>query len=128
MPLSPGRCRPAWLYWWLYNQAASYLIRNLGIRDAARVGWDKKTAARLAEERLVEWRRRGYEEWRGLLDDSERREVVGDDGTRYSVHSTAIDDGDGRVRMMVCVDDGGWSAFVPLCRDEIMYPDGTFVE
>jgi hypothetical protein len=33
--------------------------------------------------------------------------VVGDDGTRYSVQSSAIDDGDGWIRS---VDDGGWSA------------------
>ena len=44
-----------------------------------------------------------YQEWRGLLDDSELREVVGGNGTRYSVTSAAIDDGDGRVRMVVCV-------------------------
>ncbi|MGE6955111.1 hypothetical protein [Staphylococcus capitis] len=89
---------------------------------------DKKTAARLAEERLAEWCGRGYREWVGLLDDSELREVVSDDGTRYSVKSMAIDNGDGRVRMVVCVDNGGWSAFAPLSRAEVMNPDGTFVE
>ena len=63
-----------------------------------------------------------------MLDDKDVRHVVGEDGKRYSVVSYALDDGDGRVRMAVAVDDGGWSAFAPLVRDEIMKPDGTFVE
>jgi len=53
------------------------------------------------------------------------RLVVGEDGTRYTVVSYAIDDGDGRVRMSVVVDDGGLSAFVPLVRDELMSPHDT---
>lgn len=63
-----------------------------------------------------------------MLDDKDVREVVGEDGKRYSVVSYALDDGEGRVRMSVAVDDGDWSAFVPLVRDEIMEPNGTFVE
>ncbi|MEV0722018.1 hypothetical protein AB0I37_04465 [Micromonospora purpureochromogenes] len=91
------------------------------------MGLDEGTAARLAEARLAEWRRLGYAEWRSLLDDKELRQVVDQDGQRYSVVSYALDDGDGRVRMSVAVDDGGWSAFVPLVRGEIMKPDGTFL-
>ncbi|WP_255349027.1 hypothetical protein [Micromonospora sp. ATCC 39149] len=41
--------------------------------------------------------------------------------------SYAIDDGDGRVRMSVTVDDGGSSALAPLLRDGIMKPDDTFI-
>ncbi|MEU4716561.1 hypothetical protein AB0F73_23310 [Micromonospora purpureochromogenes] len=91
------------------------------------MGLDKGTAARLAEARLAEWRRLGYAGWRALLDDRELRQVVDQDGQRYNVVSYALDDGDGRVRMSVAVDDGRWSAFVPLVRGEIMSPDGTFV-
>ncbi|PWU52863.1 hypothetical protein DLE60_07430 [Micromonospora globispora] len=89
------------------------------------MGLNKEIAARLADARLAEWRRVGYGEWRAMLDDKDVRQVVGEDGKRYSVVSYA---GDGCVRMSVAVDDGGWSAFVPLVRDEIMKPDGTFVE
>ncbi|MEV4845312.1 hypothetical protein AB0K20_19135 [Micromonospora matsumotoense] len=92
------------------------------------MGLNKELAARLADARLAEWRRAGYDEWRAMLDDKDMRQVVGEDGKRYSVVSFALDDGDGPVRMRVAVDDGGWSAFVPLVRDEIMNPDGTFVE
>ncbi|MBY8875569.1 hypothetical protein K7640_27440 [Micromonospora sp. PLK6-60] len=89
---------------------------------------NKEMAARLADARLAEWRRVGYDEWRAMLEDKELRQVVGEDGKRYSVVSYALDDGEGRVRMAVAVDDGGWSAFVPLVRDQLMNPDGTFVE
>jgi hypothetical protein len=92
------------------------------------MGLDKEAAARLADARLAEWRRVGYGEWCAMLDDKDVREVVGEDGKRYSVVSYALDDGEGRVRMSVAVDDGDWSAFVPLVRDEIMEPNGTFVE
>ncbi|MCX4389012.1 hypothetical protein OG777_19050 [Micromonospora peucetia] len=91
------------------------------------MGLDKETAARLAEARLTEWRRSGYDEWRAMLDDKEVRLVVGEDGKRYSVVSYAVDDGEGRIRLWVAVDDGGLSASTPLVRDEIMGPDGTFV-
>ncbi|GLY22456.1 hypothetical protein [Micromonospora sp. NBRC 101691] len=92
------------------------------------MGLNKETAARLADARLAEWQRVSYGEWRAMLDDKDVCQVVGEDGKRYSVVSYALDDGDGRIRMVVAVDDGGWSAFVPLVRDEIMMPDGTFVE
>ncbi|OKI73945.1 hypothetical protein [Micromonospora sp. CB01531] len=92
------------------------------------MGLNKELAARLADARLAEWRRVGSGEWRAMLDDKDVRQVVGEDGKQYSAVSYALDDGDGRVRMSVAVDDGGWSAFVPLVCDEIMKPDGTFVE
>ncbi|RKF27469.1 hypothetical protein [Micromonospora globbae] len=92
------------------------------------MGLDKEAPARLADARLAEWRRVGYGEWCAMLGDKDVRQVVGEDGKRYSVVSYALDDGEGRVRMSVAVDDGDWSAFVPLVRDEIMEPNGTFVE
>ncbi|WP_433132656.1 hypothetical protein ACQPWW_13760 [Micromonospora sp. CA-240977] len=89
------------------------------------MGLDRETAARLAEERLAEWRRLNYGDWRVMLEDKELRQVVDEDGKRYSVTCYALDDGDGRVRMVVAVDGAGWSAFVPLVRHETMNPDGT---
>ncbi|MFC4022006.1 hypothetical protein ACFOW4_29280 [Micromonospora sp. GCM10011542] len=73
----------------------------------------------------MEWRRLGHAEWRAMLDDKELRQVVGEDGRQYSVVSWALDDGDGRIRMSVAVDDGGWSALVPLVRDVTMDPVGS---
>jgi hypothetical protein len=88
---------------------------------------DTETAEGLALARLAEWRGTGYGAWRAMLDAKDLRQVLGGDGRRYSVVSYALDDGDGRVRMVVAVDDGGWSALVPLVRDEIMMTDGSFV-
>lgn len=79
------------------------------------VGMNRELAAQLADERLDEWRRLGFKQWRRMLNHKELRQVTGKDGTRYNVASYALDDGDGRVRMVVAVDDGGWSAFAPLC-------------
>ncbi|MFX0594448.1 hypothetical protein [Melissospora conviva] len=93
--------------------------------DNQPVGLNKEIAARLAEERLAEWRRSGYDDWRAMLDDKDTRLVVGEGGRRYAVVSYALDDGDGRIRMSVAVDDGGPSALTPLLRDEIMKADGT---
>ncbi|SCE79780.1 hypothetical protein GA0070216_102174 [Micromonospora matsumotoense] len=92
------------------------------------MGLDKEIAAGLADARLVEWQGIDYDEWRTMLDDKDVRQVVGEDGKRYSVVSYALDDGDRRIRMSVAVDDGTWSAFEPLVRDQVMDPDGTFVE
>ncbi|KAB1945566.1 hypothetical protein F8271_07865 [Micromonospora sp. ALFpr18c] len=83
------------------------------------MGLNTETAARLADARLAEWQRVSHDEWRAMLDDKDVRQVLGEDGKRYSVVSYALDEGDGRIRMVVAVDDGGRSAFVPLVRDEI---------
>ncbi|MET8064769.1 hypothetical protein [Micromonospora sp. NPDC005313] len=69
------------------------------------MGLNREIAAQLAEARLAEWRRNGYDEWRAMLDDKDIRLVVGEDGKRYTVVSYAIDDGDGRIRMSVTVDN-----------------------
>ncbi|WP_030491128.1 hypothetical protein [Micromonospora chokoriensis] len=92
------------------------------------MGLKKELAARLAEARLAQWQRVNYGEWRAMLDDKDVRQVIGEDGKRYTVVSRAVDDGGGRIRMSVAVDDGTWSAIAPLVRDQIMNPDGTFVE
>ncbi|MFC0531736.1 hypothetical protein [Phytohabitans kaempferiae] len=92
------------------------------------MGLNRALAARLAEERLAEWRGLDYARWRLMLDDNETREVIAEDGKRYSVVSSGLDDGDGRIRMSVAVDDGGWSAFSPLTQAEIMRPDGSLLD
>ena len=93
------------------------------------MGLDMETASRLANSRLAEWRAVGYRlNGRAMLDNKELRRVAAEDGKRYSVVSYAIDDGDGRIRMSVAVDDGGVSAWAPYLADELMNPDRTFVE
>ncbi|MGS2619623.1 hypothetical protein ACVCAH_34835 [Micromonospora sp. LZ34] len=92
---------------------------------------DRETAARIAERRLAEWLSTAtYGELLGWEESGkqDRREIEVDDGKLYQVVTYVLPDGDGRLRLVVAVDDGGRSAFAPLIRDEIMRPDGSLVE
>jgi len=91
------------------------------------VGLNRQVAARLAAQRLAEWRQLGYDDWCAMLNDRELRQAVVDDGKLYNIVSYALNEGDGRVRLVVAVDDGGWSAMAPLTLVEIMRSDGTFL-
>jgi hypothetical protein len=59
----------------------------------------------------------------------ETRELTAESGTTYQLMSQVIWDGKaGRdIRVLVAVDDGGWSAYKPLTYDFILAPDGSFV-
>jgi len=50
-------------------------------------------------------------------------------GTNYQLEIEVFwdDRPGGNVRVMGSVDDGGWRAFIPLCRDFIKAPDGSFI-
>ncbi|MEU4713050.1 hypothetical protein AB0F73_05225 [Micromonospora purpureochromogenes] len=89
------------------------------------MGLDRKVAARLAEERLDEWRRLGHHHWRGCSTSGNAATSPARDGRRYIVVRSGLDDGEGRVRIVVAVDDGGWPALAPTVRDEISRPDGS---
>jgi hypothetical protein len=54
-------------------------------------------------------------------------QVAGADGATYYVDIRAIWDGEagGDVRLMACIDDGGWRAFAPLTDSFIKEPHGT---
>jgi hypothetical protein len=71
---------------------------------------NREFAARLAEESMARWRRLELCAVAGDAEDKQLQQVVGEDGKRYSVANSALDDGDGRVRLVVAVDDGGRSA------------------
>jgi hypothetical protein len=64
-----------------------------------------------------------------LLDDSENYEVAGPSGTVYQVEVEAWweDTPSENLHVLVAVDDGGWSAFKPICDAFIVAPDGSFV-
>lgn len=95
------------------------------------MGLNKEIAARIADEHMTKWMQRAtYTELAGMETDgeSELRRVLAEDGLTYSVKFHVLPDGDGALRLAVEVDDGGWSAFRPLSRHEIMRPDGSYVE
>jgi hypothetical protein len=53
----------------------------------------------------------------------------GASGAKYQIEIDMVwDDGTGgNIRVLGSIDDGGWRAFKPLCRDFIKAPDGSFV-
>ena len=57
-------------------------------------------------------------------------EVMGASGIRYYLDVIVHWDGepDADVRVVACIDDGGWRAFVPLTRCFIKASDGSFVD
>ena len=59
----------------------------------------------------------------------ETHEVLGESGAVYQVETQVFWDGppDDDVRVIASIDDGGWSAFMPMSQDFIMAPDGGFV-
>lgn len=53
------------------------------------------------------------------------RDVVASDGKRYLLEINIYWDGkkNGPIRLIVCVDDGGWRALKPLTIDAIVDPE-----
>ena len=56
-------------------------------------------------------------------------EREGPSGAQYQIEIEIFWDGDvgGNIMVLGSIDDGGWRAFKPLCRDFIKAPDGAFV-
>ena len=78
---------------------------------------------------LAEYRGRRYGELTALVGHHEVRALRGPDGKDYQIElQTEWDDQPaGSVRVLAAIDDGGLRAFVPLCDDFIVRPDGTVV-
>jgi hypothetical protein len=90
---------------------------------------DKEEARPLAQGILAEWIAKPYEELLASLDQKIRSEVRGASKKRYGVQVEVFHDGQGRhhgdlapLRVLVAIDDGGWSAFVPLCVSGVVHP------
>ncbi len=82
----------------------------------------------LAKEMLL-WRARSYAELGALIDEVITREVVGESGAVYQMEIQVFWDSQpgGNLRVLGGIDDGGWSAFVPLNETFIIAPDGSFI-
>jgi hypothetical protein len=80
---------------------------------------------RLAEDLVRELEAVPYEEAaaRAATKEVDRREVVADgEGLQVEVEYLFDSGPSGPVRILVSVDDGGLSAFVPVTRDTIILP------
>ncbi len=78
---------------------------------------------------LETYRRRTYADLVTLIDEVQVAQLTGPSSAEYTVeiNITWDDRAGGDIRVMASIDDGGWRAFIPLCEDFIMAPDGSFV-
>ena len=90
---------------------------------------DRREAKAIVGAELQKYRSQSYEELLRLRSSVEDYSVVGPSGTRYGIEVQAFWDSGrpGNLRVRAAIDDGGISAFLPLCRDFIISPDGGFV-
>ena len=60
---------------------------------------------------------------------AEHKEFLAHDGNHYVLEVEIFWDSKkgGDIRVMVCADGGGMSAFVPLCEDFVMAPGGILL-
>jgi hypothetical protein len=94
---------------------------------------DKKEARAILDEEIGKLRKESYTELCKRRDNKEPevKEITGKSGTEYCLEIICIWDdpksSNGNLRVMCCIDDGGWRAFIPLGDSFIMAPDGSFV-
>jgi hypothetical protein len=91
---------------------------------------NKAEAIALLEQELAGFRDEPYEELVSRIPAASLAfERVGPSGAKYQLETQVFwDDPRGRqVRVMGFIDDGGWRAYIPLTRDFIKAPDGSFL-
>jgi len=90
---------------------------------------DNGEARAVLQEHLQTYRQRPYGELVALLGKPQVAEVRGASGATYQIEVEVHWDHrpGGALRVLGCVDDGGWRALKPLSGDFILAPDGTFV-
>lgn len=91
---------------------------------------DNEEAIRLLEAELVMFRQESYDKLVSRMSaESLAFKRVAPSGAKYQVEIQVFwdDRRNGNIRVMGSIDDGGWRAFVPLCRAFIRAPDGSFV-
>ena len=90
---------------------------------------DKNEARQLLEAATRQLRMKGRRELEQLLKEPETAELVGPSGKTYQTEAQAFwDDKKGYdLRVLVSIDDGGWSAIAPMTDSFIVAPDGSFV-
>jgi hypothetical protein len=90
---------------------------------------DRQIARTLLDKELGKLRQLSYAELLPVMKKVPTNEIIGPDGKRYQIECQAFWDSKegGNIRVMVCVDDGGWSAFKPLSAAFIISPSGSFI-
>ncbi len=90
---------------------------------------DKEKARAVLAEALQPYRAKSYAALRDFIGEIDVYQIANPDGSDFQIEIQAIWDGnpDSEIRVLGCIDDGGWSAFSPLSDDFVMAPDGSFV-
>ncbi len=91
----------------------------------------KEKLKRILEEKLLEFQKLSYEELRKLVDDEPYTEAQGEGEDFYQIEIEVFyddpDKKDGDLRILGAIDDGGLSAFAPICDDFIITPKGKIL-
>lgn len=91
---------------------------------------NNEEAIALLETELAPFREESYDQLVSRMSvGSIYFERVTPSGAKYQVEIQVLwdDRRGGNIRVMTSIDDGGWRALVPLNRDFIKAPDGSFV-
>jgi hypothetical protein len=90
---------------------------------------NKQDAHELLSRRIAELRPLPYRDLLSFLGNPQLADAIGLSGARYAIEVEAFwdDRAAGNLRVIVSIDDGGWSAFSPMTSDFIKGPDDRFV-
>jgi hypothetical protein len=90
---------------------------------------DSPEANRELSRLVQEYSAKGYRHWRQVLLDrrpDEHLDFTGPSGIQYQADIDPVwdDQPNGVIRVVVCIDDRGPSAYRPLCRSAVLNPVG----
>jgi hypothetical protein len=90
---------------------------------------DTPEAKTILNESLARYRIRSYTDLLKLLNRPEHFEAAGPSGKTYQVEVEVFWDAEpnGSLRVMGCIDDGGWRALAPITDSFIVDPAGKFI-
>lgn len=90
---------------------------------------DKLEAKQILSDEIAKYRSRTFLELQRLLSEQDTFEITSSTGKWYQLEFQAVWDGrpQGNLRVIGSIDDGGVSAFKPLCEDFILSPDGKLI-
>ena len=91
---------------------------------------DKQEAKQLLATKAAEYRQFAYADLAARVGEVECYSVNGPSGAEYQIEIQFLWDGKpgGNLRLVGSIDDGGLYAFVPLCDDLIVTPEGKYVD
>ena len=90
---------------------------------------NKGEALAVLDQHLALFVRRSYAELAAIIDQPQSAHASGPSGAAYQIEFNVFYDSgtSGDLRIIGSIDDGGWRAFAPLSKSEIMKPTGELV-